>query len=99
MSAPNSDPTLCAIQELIAAAEAAGWDTTENKKVLDAGRDAYAALSAPAAFVVVVLSTGDGEAGYGIRAQSIRFRTKPAAQVTAEKLSHRDGVWAWMVED
>ena len=35
---------LLAIRELVEAAEAAGWDTTENKDVLQRGRDAYASL-------------------------------------------------------
>ena len=35
---------LIAFRDLVSAAEEAGWDTTDNSKVLDKGRDAYAAL-------------------------------------------------------
>lgn len=35
---------LAAIRELVQAAEAAGWDTTENKEILQRGREAYAGL-------------------------------------------------------
>lgn len=35
---------LRAIRELVAAAEEAGWDVTENAAILNNGRDAYAAL-------------------------------------------------------
>lgn len=36
--------TLNAIRDLIAAAEEAGWDVGENSDVLNAAREAYAAL-------------------------------------------------------
>lgn len=35
---------MIAFRDLVAAAEEAGWDTTENRETLDKGRDAYAAL-------------------------------------------------------
>lgn len=40
----NPAAALLAIRELVEAAEAAGWDTTENKEILQRGRDAYASL-------------------------------------------------------
>lgn len=42
MDTPES--ILIALRDLVAAAEEAGWDTTENREVLDKGREAYAAL-------------------------------------------------------
>jgi hypothetical protein len=35
---------LQAVRDLVEAAEAAGWDGTDNDDVLNRGRDAYAAL-------------------------------------------------------
>lgn len=40
----NPESILIALRDLVAAAEEAGWDTTENREVLDDGRQAYAAL-------------------------------------------------------
>lgn len=42
----NPASILTAIRDLVAAAEEAGWDTTENRETLDKGREAYAALKA-----------------------------------------------------
>ena len=42
----NPASILTAFRDLVAAAEEAGWDTTENRETLDQGREAYAALKA-----------------------------------------------------
>lgn len=43
--AKQEQTTLASFRDLVEAAEAAGWDTTENKEILQRGRDAYAALA------------------------------------------------------
>lgn len=40
----GASETLDAIRDLVAAAEASGWDTTENAPILNRAREAYAAL-------------------------------------------------------
>lgn len=42
----DADQALMAMRDLVVAAEAAGWDLTENKTVLDRARDGLAALEA-----------------------------------------------------
>lgn len=55
----SAGTVLDAIRELVIAAEEQGWDTLPDlKPVLDAGRDAYAALQ-------VVMADVDDEAGHG----------------------------------
>lgn len=49
--------SIAAIRDLVEAAEEAGWDITENKNILDRGRDAYAMLQKTAVMTETVTTT------------------------------------------
>lgn len=45
--AAGLEPHIVALREVVAAGEEAGWDGTENEPLLNAGREAQAALLGP----------------------------------------------------